>query len=120
VDYVAGDRRRKVTFEYVMLDGVNDSDAHAKALVRLLEGVPAKMNLIPFNPFPGTPYRASPPERIEAFRQRLMRSGLMSITRKTRGGDIDAACGQLVGRVRDRSRRRDVTFTPRSPISHVA
>jgi 23S rRNA (adenine2503-C2)-methyltransferase len=105
-EYVAGDRRRKVTFEYVMLDGVNDSDAHAKALIRLLEGVPAKMNLIPFNPFPGSSYRSSPPERVEQFRQRLLRSGLMAMTRKTRGDDIDAACGQLVGRVRDRSRRQ--------------
>jgi 23S rRNA (adenine2503-C2)-methyltransferase len=104
-DYVAGDKRRKVTFEYVMLAGVNDGDAHAKALVRLLEGVPAKMNLIPFNPFPGSDYRTSPPERVEQFRQRLLRSGLMAMTRKTRGDDIDAACGQLVGRVRDRSRR---------------
>ena len=122
-DYVRDDRRRKVTFEYVMLDGVNDSDAHAKALIRLLEGVPAKMNLIPFNPFPGTAYRASPPERIEAFRQRLLRAGLMSITRKTRGGDIDAACGQLVGRVRDRrrpDRSREVPFTLRSSSSHAA
>jgi len=105
-DFVANDRRRKVTFEYVMLDGVNDTDAHAKALIRLLEGVPAKMNLIPFNPFPGSPYRTSPPERVEQFRQRLLRSGLMSITRKTRGDDIDAACGQLVGRVQDRSGRQ--------------
>ncbi len=122
-DYVRDDRRRKVTFEYVMLDGVNDSDAHAKALIRLLEGVPAKMNLIPFNPFPGSTYRASAPERIEAFRQRLMRSGLISITRKTRGGDIDAACGQLVGRVRDRRRPRgglDVVFATRSGSSHAA
>jgi 23S rRNA (adenine2503-C2)-methyltransferase len=105
-DFVANDRRRKVTFEYVMLDGVNDTDAHAKALIRLLEGVPAKMNLIPFNPFPGSLYRTSPPERVEQFRQRLLRSGLMAITRKTRGDDIDAACGQLVGRVQDRSRRQ--------------
>ena len=122
-EYVAGDRRRKVTFEYVMLDGVNDSDAHAKALIRLLEGVPAKMNLIPFNPFPGTGYRTSPPERVEQFRQRLLRSGLMAITRKTRGDDIDAACGQLVGRVRDRSRRQlqrqtvPVVWRPDGPIA---
>jgi 23S rRNA (adenine2503-C2)-methyltransferase len=81
------------------------------------------MNLIPFNPFPGSTYRASAPERIEAFRQRLMRSGLISITRKTRGGDIDAACGQLVGRVRDRRRPRgglDVVFATRSGSSHAA
>lgn len=89
-----------------MLDGINDSISHAKALIRLLQGVPSKVNLIPFNPFPGTDYRTSPPERVEAFRERLMRSGIITITRKTRGEDIDAACGQLVGRVRDRSRRQ--------------
>jgi 23S rRNA (adenine2503-C2)-methyltransferase len=104
-DFIAGDKRRKITWEYVMLDGVNDSDRHAKGLIRLLQGVPSKLNLIPFNPFPGTPYRTSSPERIEAFRQRLLRSGIMAIRRKTRGDDIDAACGQLVGRVRDRSGR---------------
>ncbi len=103
--YVAGDKRRKITFEYVMLDGINDSMKDAKALIRLLEGVPSKMNLIPFNPFPGTEYRCSPSERIEAFRQKLKSSGIISTTRKTRGEDIDAACGQLVGKVKDRSRR---------------
>jgi len=99
-EFIAGDKRRKVTFEYVMLEGVNDSDAHA-----LLEGIPSKLNLIPFNPFPQARYRTSPPERVEAFRQRLLRSGIIAVTRKTRGNDIDAACGQLVGRVQDRSRR---------------
>jgi 23S rRNA (adenine2503-C2)-methyltransferase len=88
-----------------MLDGVNDSIAHAKALIRLLEGVPSKVNLIPFNPFPGTDYKTSPADRVEAFRQRLKRAGIMAMTRKTRGDDIDAACGQLVGKVNDRSRR---------------
>jgi 23S rRNA (adenine2503-C2)-methyltransferase len=105
-EYVRGDKRRKITWEYVMLDGVNDTSAHARELIRLLEGTPSKMNLIPFNPFPGSGYRASPPDRIEAFRQKLLKAGLISITRKTRGDDIDAACGQLVGRVQDRSRRR--------------
>jgi 23S rRNA (adenine2503-C2)-methyltransferase len=105
-EYVRGDKRRKITWEYVMLDGINDSTKHAKELIRLLEGTPSKMNLIPFNPFPDSGYRPSPPERIEAFRQRLMKAGLISITRKTRGNDIDAACGQLVGRVRDKSQRR--------------
>ncbi|MCP4933675.1 MAG: bifunctional tRNA (adenosine(37)-C2)-methyltransferase TrmG/ribosomal RNA large subunit methyltransferase RlmN, partial [bacterium] len=70
-----------------------------------LEGTPSKMNLIPFNPFPGSGDRASPPERIEAFRQRLKKAGIISITRKTRGDDIDAARGQLVGRVKDKSKR---------------
>lgn len=104
-EFVRGDKRRKVTWEYVMLDGINDSISHAKALIRLLEGTPSKVNLIPFNPFPGTQYQASPAERVEAFRQRLKRSGIISTTRKTRGDEIDAACGQLVGKVRDRSRR---------------
>jgi len=104
--YLEGEKRRKITWEYVMLDGINDSISHAKALIRLLQGVPSKVNLIPFNPFPGTGYRSSPAERIDAFRERLMRAGIITITRKTRGEDIDAACGQLVGRVRDRSRRQ--------------
>jgi 23S rRNA (adenine2503-C2)-methyltransferase len=103
--FIQGDKRRKVTFEYVMLDGVNDSDAHARKLIRILQGIPAKLNLIPFNPFPNSPFRRSPDERIEHFRQLLLKAGLMAITRKTRGEDIDAACGQLVGRVKDRSRR---------------
>lgn len=104
-EFIQHDRRRKITWEYVMLDGVNDSIAHAKALIRLLQGVPSKVNLIPFNPFPGSAYQTSPAERVEAFRQRLKRSGIIAVTRKTRGDDIDAACGQLVGKVRDRSRR---------------
>ena len=104
-EFIRGDKRRKITWEYVMLDGINDTDAHAKSLIRLLEGTPSKLNLIPFNPFPGTEYRSSSPERIEAFRQRMMKAGIMAMTRKTRGDDIDAACGQLVGRVKDRSRR---------------
>ena len=114
-EFVRGDKRRKVTWEYVMLDGVNDSLAHAKALIRLLEGTPSKVNLIPFNPFPGTSYQVSPPERVEAFRQRLKRSGIIATTRKTRGDDIDAACGQLVGKVRDRS-RRDLRQAKQEPM----
>lgn len=104
-EFIAGDKRRKITWEYVMLRGVNDTDAHAKALIRLLEGTPSKVNLIPFNPFPGSGYEVSLPERVDAFRMRLMRSGIIATTRKTRGDDIDAACGQLVGKVRDRSGR---------------
>lgn len=103
--YVANDKRRKVTWEYVMLDGVNDSLAHAKQLIRLLEGVPSKVNLIPFNPFSGSDFGTSPPERIEAFRVRLTRAGIFAMTRKTRGDEISAACGQLVGRVEDRTGR---------------
>jgi 23S rRNA (adenine2503-C2)-methyltransferase len=103
--FIAGDKRRRITWEYVMLDGVNDSIAQAKQLLRLLEGVPSKVNLIPFNPFPGSDFRTSPSDRIEAFRQRLLRGGIMAMTRKTRGHEIAAACGQLVGRVQDRTRR---------------
>ena len=88
-----------------MLDGINDSDRQAKQLIRLLEGTPSKVNLIPFNPFPGSGYRSSPEERIDGFRQRLVKAGIVTTTRKTRGVDIDAACGQLVGKVQDRSRR---------------
>ncbi len=103
--FVGDDKRRRITWEYVMLDGINDSLTHAKALIRLLEGVPSKINLIPFNPFPGSELGTTPPERVEAFRQRLMRSGLFTMTRKTRGDEIAAACGQLVGRVQDRTQR---------------
>jgi len=110
-DFIHGDNRRKITWEYVMLDGVNDSDVEARQLVKLLQGTPSKVNLIPFNPFPGTSYRASTPERILAFRDRLMKAGIITLTRKTRGEDIDAACGQLVGRVQDRSRREQSLVT---------
>ncbi|CRI64111.1 putative radical SAM enzyme, Cfr family, yfgB [Thiocapsa sp. KS1] len=103
--YVGTDKRRRITWEYVMLDGVNDSLAHAKQMIRLLEGIPSKVNLIPFNPFPGNQYGTSPPERIEAFRARLAGAGIFTMTRKTRGDEIAAACGQLVGRVEDRTRR---------------
>jgi 23S rRNA (adenine2503-C2)-methyltransferase len=103
--YLAGDTRRKVTIEYVMLEGVNDSPAQARALVKLLKGVPAKVNLIPFNPFPNTPYRRSSDAAIDAFRDVLIKGGLITITRRTRGDDIDAACGQLVGRVTDKTKR---------------
>jgi len=94
---------RSVTFEYVMLDGVNDSPAQARALARLLKGHPAKVNLIPFNPFPGTRYRRSPAAAIHGFRNELLQRGLLATIRRTRGEDIDAACGQLAGRVIDRT-----------------
>ncbi len=103
--YLGRDPRRKITWEYVMLDGVNDSLTHAKQLIRLLEGIPSKLNLIPFNPFSGSTFATSPPERVEAFRLRLTGAGIFAMTRKTRGDEIAAACGQLVGRVNDRTRR---------------
>jgi 23S rRNA (adenine2503-C2)-methyltransferase len=101
--YLDEQNGRSVTFEYVMLDGVNDSPPQARALARLLAGCPAKVNLIPFNPFPGTTYRRSSDEAIRRFREELLGGGVMATVRKTRGEDIDAACGQLVGRVIDRT-----------------
>lgn len=98
--------KAKVTFQYVMLDGVNDTPAHARALVRLLRDLPAKVNLIPFNMFPGSGYRCSGPQAIERFRDILIKAGLVTVTRKTRGENIDAACGQLAGSVDDRTKRR--------------
>ncbi|HEC17849.1 MAG TPA: 23S rRNA (adenine(2503)-C(2))-methyltransferase RlmN [Gammaproteobacteria bacterium] len=103
--YISGDTRRKVTIEYVMLDGVNDSPAHARELVKVLRGLPSKVNLIPFNPFPDTQYRRSTDAAIERFREVLIKNGLITLTRRTRGDDIDAACGQLVGQVTDKTRR---------------
>jgi len=94
-----------ITFEYVMLDGVNDSDAHARELVALAGRVRSKFNLIPFNPFPRSEFKRSSPERIRAFADVLARAGLTATTRKTRGDDIAAACGQLAGDVTDRTRR---------------
>jgi len=101
--YVERQNARGITFEYVMLDGVNDQPAHAHELVALLRGKPGKVNLIPFNSFPGTQYRRSPQPVIERFRDILNSHGVIATTRRTRGDDIDAACGQLVGRVRDRT-----------------
>jgi len=100
-----GDRRRHIMFEYVMLDGVNDRPEHARELADRIGDLPSKVNLIPFNPFPGSGYRRSSPEAIGAFRGILNDRGIFAITRRTRGDDIDAACGQLAGKVEDRSRR---------------
>jgi len=101
--YIDEQNGRSVTFEYVMLDGVNDSPAQARALARLLTGHPAKVNLIPFNPYQGTQFRRSSEAAIGQFRDLLLRGGVMATIRRTRGDDIDAACGQLVGRVTDRT-----------------
>jgi 23S rRNA (adenine2503-C2)-methyltransferase len=94
-----------ITFEYVLLAGVNDQPEHARALVRLLADVPCKVNLIPFNPFPASGFERSAREVVREFNARLNASGLVTTTRKTRGDDIDAACGQLAGRIQDRTRR---------------
>src|ERR1700735_670442 len=95
--YIDEQNGRSVTFEYVMLDGVNDSPTQARALAALLKGQPAKVNLIPFNPFPGTRYKRSPRVAIERFRDELIQRGVLAPIRRARGDDIDAACGQLAG-----------------------
>lgn len=105
--YLERNPGRHITWEYVMLDGVNDSEEHARKLARLLAGMPSKINLIPFNPYPGARYARSSDARIERFRRVLQEKGFVVITRKTRGDDIDAACGQLAGEVQDRSRRQE-------------
>jgi 23S rRNA (adenine2503-C2)-methyltransferase len=106
-DYVSDKHKRSVTFEYTLIEGVNDHPEHARKLVKLLRRLPSKLNLIPFNPFPGTPYHCSSAERISEFQAIVMAGGLIATVRKTRGDDIDAACGQLVGKVLDRTRRSE-------------
>jgi len=104
--YAAKHSNRFITFEYVMLRNVNDSLRHADELAELLAGKPAKVNLIPFNPFPGTEFERSGADTIRFFQDRLRDRGIVATTRRTRGDDIDAACGQLAGKVSDRVRRR--------------
>ncbi len=104
--YLEKSPRDFITFEYVMLDGVNDSEAHARELIKLVRDVPCKFNLIPFNPFPASGFKRSPALRARRFAEILMQAHIVTTTRKTRGEDIDAACGQLAGQVRDRTQRR--------------
>ena len=104
--YVADEARQKVTFEYAMLKGVNDQPAHARELAKVLRGVPSKINLIPFNPFPEAPYERSDDQTIDRFQQIMIKAGYITTLRRTRGDDIDAACGQLVGKVLPRQRRQ--------------
>ncbi len=103
--YISGETKRKITVEYVLLDGVNDKPEHARELVKLLKDLPCKINLIPFNPFPNSGYKTSSVEAIERFRNIVVKGGLLTTTRKTRGEDIDAACGQLAGKVMDKTKR---------------
>jgi 23S rRNA (adenine2503-C2)-methyltransferase len=103
--YLTAAPRDFITFEYVLLDGVNDSLAHAKQLIALTRDVPCKFNLIPFNPFPDSGYARSKPEAIRRFREVLQDAAYVVTTRKTRGDDIDAACGQLAGKVQDKTKR---------------
>lgn len=103
--YISDSSKRRITFEYVMLDGINDGIEDAKHLVTILRDVPCKLNLIPFNPFPGAGYERSKQKNIDKFREYVMSKGIVTVTRRPRGDDIDAACGQLVGKVKDRTSR---------------
>ena len=123
--YLVKAPRDFVTFEYVMLRGVNDSVAQAHQLVDLVRDVPCKFNLIPFNPFPESGLKASSRDQVRAFGEVLINAGIVTTIRKTRGEDIDAACGQLAGQVLDRTRRNEraaeqvLQFTPRPASSNV-
>ena len=114
---------KHITFEYVMLDGINDSEANARELAKRLRGISSKINLIPFNPFPGAPYKCSSRKAIDRFKTILIESGLITVTRKTRGDDIDAACGQLVGQVvpkAERHRREIPAFSEKGSQGEAA
>ena len=104
-NYSKSNQGDPITFEYIMLKGVNDSQEDARQLAKIIQGIPAKINLIPFNPFPDSEYSRSSDKIINDFRDILTNAGLVTITRKTRGDDIDAACGQLVGKVIPRAKR---------------
>jgi 23S rRNA (adenine2503-C2)-methyltransferase len=113
--YLVAAPRDFVTFEYIMLEGVNDQDAHARELVAIARQVPCKYNLIPFNPFPHSGFRRSTAERIRRFAGILQDAGLVATVRKTRGDDVDAACGQLAGQVQDKT-RRTIAIRPASEV----
>lgn len=116
--YLVSAPRDFITFEYVMLDGVNDSLRDARQLIELTGDVPCKFNLIPFNPFPKSHYRRSPIDQVRRFGDVLLQQGIVTTIRKTRGDDIDAACGQLAGQVKDKSRRasRNPAFIPLTEV----
>ena len=105
--------RSRITFEYVMLAGVNDSEKHAHELVKYLKGIPALLNLIPFNPFEGSGYETTSNNQVNRFGDIVMKAGITTVIRRTRGDDINAACGQLVGKVSDKSRRERRFIEPR-------
>ena len=105
--------RSRITFEYVLLDGINDQPEHARELIKLLKGIPTLMNLIPFNPFQGSGYNTSSKNAVLRFSEILHKAGMTTVVRKTRGEDIDAACGQLVGKIEDKSRRHRRFAEPR-------
>lgn len=114
--YLEAAPRDFITFEYIMIDGVNDEVEHARELLRLVRDVPCKFNLIPFNPFPNSDFRRSSLPRIKRFAQILMDAGIVTTVRKTRGDDVDAACGQLAGQVVDKTRR---TLARTIPVTEI-
>ena len=116
-DYLEVAPRDFITFEYVMLKGVNDAPDHARELLRTLAGTPAKVNLIPFNPFPDSGFEKTDPDRVRLFQKILLDAGVIATVRKTRGDDIDAACGQLAGQVVNRMKRKPVHVHPREARS---
>ena len=109
-DYLEVSPRDFITFEYVMLKGVNDAPDHAKELAKLLKRVPSKVNLIPFNPFPDSGFETTDMDRVKRFQRVLLDAGYIATIRKTRGDDIDAACGQLAGQVVNRMKKKTVRF----------
>jgi 23S rRNA (adenine2503-C2)-methyltransferase len=114
-DYLEVAPRDFITFEYVMLKGINDAPDHAKELAKLLADTPSKVNLIPFNPFPDSGFERSDMERVKRFQRVLLDAGYIATIRKTRGDDIDAACGQLAGQVVNRMKKKPVRFHPAAP-----
>jgi 23S rRNA (adenine2503-C2)-methyltransferase len=114
--YLVAAPRDFITFEYIMIEGVNDEVEHARELLRLVRDVPCKFNLIPFNPFPNSDFRRSSLPRIKRFAQILMDAGIVTTVRKTRGDDVDAACGQLAGQVVDKTRR---TLARTIPVTEI-
>jgi len=109
--------RSRLTIEYVLLEGVNDSDQDARDLIKLLKGLSVMVNLIPFNPFEGAGYKTSSGNTVRRFQQILVKADITTVVRRTRGEDIDAACGQLVGKVTDKSRREQKFIKPRFGMS---
>lgn len=104
-EFVTGKKKARITFEYTVIGGVNDGPQQAHALTRLLRDIPCKINLIPFNPFPGTRFESPNPKKVDQFKEICMAAGYICTIRKTRGDDIAAACGQLAGEFMDRTRR---------------
>jgi 23S rRNA (adenine2503-C2)-methyltransferase len=116
-EYLEVAPRDFITFEYVMLKGVNDAPDHARELAKTLSTIPSKVNLIPFNPFPDSGFERTDPERVKRFQRILLDAGFVATIRRTRGDDIDAACGQLAGQVVNRMKKKPVHFHPQSPRS---